>query len=291
MRLTFYKEDMDFSLLHVTMKTSKRKKPNASTDNKALTAEEIDLRIGGFTLTWFIDQNQTRLDLVDFGNKWEHVVEPKYKNGLLKDTLDLVSQTNQQGISPNSLQDSLLRQRWTKEILQQPTACLTTELKNDLLKSINTKLSFVTYSEVLMSDKVLEYGTELFFCLHYCMENLQESVKLSIFYEDLLKSQSLKTITLATINNVLPRTEAIEDFAGMVEFFNELDRIYSFTNNLTSSMMAISTEDQLHDLVEIRLPFIDGYKDATIKCLEQHDCRDVSNVIKASGTMKVTSMS
>ena len=160
------------------------------------------------------------------------------------------------------------------------------ETVEGVLNKMNKVLS-VTYSEALLSDEELILGTELFFVLHYCFETLQESVKLSMFYEDLIKMQSLSTIVLATINNVLPRTEAIQDFTGMVEFFNELDRLYDFTDNLTQSMMAISAEDQLQDLAHIGMPFIQAYRDVTTMCLEEHDCSSISDVINETGNFVV----
>ena len=75
--------------------------------------------------------------------------------------------------------------------------------------------------------------------------------------------------------------------SALVEFFNELDRMYDFTQNLAESMMAISAEDQLQDLAHIGMPFIDDYRDVTTMCLEEHDCSAMSDVINKTGNFVV----
>ena len=240
--------------------------------------------MGGFKITWYIvndatdDQNPDKFDEIP----WSAVVKPRYETGHLLETLDMVSQGLRQNVQQIFLWDNLLRHRWTKDTVQEASSCLNAEAQERVLKTMNKDLSG-TYLETLLFDEELVLGTKLFFVIHHCFETLQESVKLSMFYEDLLKKQSLRTIVLATMNNVLPRTEAIEDFTGMVEFFDELDRMFDFTHNLTQSMIAISAKDQLHDMAHIGMPFIDDYKVVITKCLEENDCSAMSGVLQETG--------
>ena len=150
------------------------------------------------------------------------------------------------------------------------------------MRDVNKELR-LAYSEAVLSDDDLLLGTKLFFVLHYYLHTLEESAKLSIFYDDLLRKQNLRTIVQATLDNVLPGTEAIKHFDGMVEFFNELDRIYDFTKDLTPSMMAILSLDQLEELTQIGMNFLDAYKDIITQCLKGQKCKTFLDVVNGLG--------
>ena len=314
---SFQKDDVDFSSFNIVWKTNQVNSTatsavstttamsttttTADTTNKTINnvsytiqntgheqSRPNDAVKGGFKITWYVVNDETRKQKPDKFEEipWRAVVEPRYETGHLLETVDMVSQGRRQNFPEISLWEKLLRQKWTKETVRDSSSRLNAEEIDAVLKNMNKDLSG-TYSEALLSDEELVLGTELFFVLHYSFETIQESVKLSMFYEDLIKRQSLSTIVLATMNNVLPRTEAIQDFTGMVEFFNELDRLYDFTDNLTQSMMAISAEDQLQDLAHIGMPFIQAYRDVTTMCLEERDCNAISDVINETGNFVV----
>ena len=185
-------------------------------------------------------------------------------------------------LQAESLWETLLRHRWSNKILRNSSPSLTEETKDLVLRDVNKELR-LTYSEAVLSDDDLLLGTKLFFVLHYYLHTLEESAKLSIFYDDLLRKQNLRTIVQATLDNVLPGTEAIKHFDGMVEFFNELDRIYDFTKDLTPSMMAILSLDQLEELTQIGMNFLDAYKDIITQCLKGQECKTFSDVVNGLG--------
>ena len=133
-----------------------------------------------------------------------------------------------------------------------------------------------------MTDDDLHLGTKIFFVLHYCSHNLPEQVKLSVFYDDLLKKQNPRTIVLATLNNILSSSSAIKDLSGIIEFFHELDKLYSFSHELTHSLMALSSFEQLHELA--KMPFIgENYTNMITRCSEGGNCKELSAAIENSG--------
>ena len=304
-RLTFHKDDLDFSVFYATWKTKKEDFASSTLSTTStysyemnttknytqqnieidlLTGKQNEVEIGGFTLTWFIKDNETQQnpDVLDLNESWKPETESMYEGSLLFETVDLVSQGMRQKLDADSLWETLLRHRWSKKILRDSSPHLTEETKDLVLRDVNRELR-LTYSEAVVSDEELLLGSKLFFVLHYYLDTLEESAKLSIFYNDLLRNQNLRTIVQATLDNVLPGTEAIRDFAGMVQFFNELDSIYHFTKDLTPSMMAILSFDQLEELTQIGMNFLDVYKDIITQCLEEQKCKHFSDVVNGLG--------
>ena len=98
--------------------------------------------------------------------------------------------------------------------------------------------------------------------------------------------QNLRTIVQATMNNVLPRTTAVKDRGTMINFFNNLDSFYNFTHGLTPLMIALSNSDQLEELTNLRLPFIDSHIDIINQCLNQSGCEHmIGPVMEKTGSI------
>ena len=178
--------------------------------------------------------------------------------------------------------ESMLRHRWSREILQRASACLTKSAELEILNKKRIEMN-LTNTESFISENDIEMGTKLFIDLHYCPNSVQESIKLSMFYRDLLEEQNLRTIIQATMNNVLPATSAVEDSTTMINFFNELDQMYNFTHGLTPLLIAISSSDQLKELTKLGLPFLDSYNDVINQCLNGSDCKQLSVVTERTG--------
>ena len=124
-------------------------------------------------MTWFIKDNETQQnpDVLDLNESWKPETESMYEGSLLFETVDLVSQGMRQKLDADS-RDSSPR--------------LTEETKDLVLRDVNKEMR-LTYSEAVVSDEELLLGSKLFFVLHYYLDTLEESAKLSIFYNDLLR--------------------------------------------------------------------------------------------------------
>ena len=185
-------------------------------------------------------------------------------------------------IEKGHIWESMLRHRWSRKILQQASACLSKSAELEILNKKRIEMNLTSY-ESFTTEHDVELGTKLFIVLHYCPHSVQESIKLSMFYRELLKRQNLKTIIQATMNNVLPGNTAVEDRATTINFFNELDRMYNFTHGLTPLMIAISSSDQLRELTKIGLPFLDSYNGIINQCLNGSECKQLSAVTERKG--------
>ena len=176
----------------------------------------------------------------------------------------------------------MLKHRWSREILQQESACLNESVQLEIMNSKREEMDlFDTESFIAQHD--IELGVKLYVILHYCPHSVQESIKLNMFYKDLLMKQNLRTVIQATMNNVLPGTSTIRDRGTIITFFNRLDGMYNFTRDITPLMAALSTSDQLKELTKLGLPFVDLYTDTINQCLNKSGCEEFFGVSRTAG--------
>ena len=102
-------------------------------------------------------------------------------------------------------------------------------------------------------------------------------MKLSLFFTDLLKEQTLRTIIHTTMNNALPSLTTIKDRTAVTIFAIELDRIYNFSTGLAEIMTMISSSEQLQEMLEDGMPFFDTKRDQIQRCLDKDDCKQLSD--------------
>ena len=164
--------------------------------------------------------------------------------------------------------------------------CLNQSAELEILNKKIVEMN-LTNSDSFITDEDIVLGSELFIVLHYCSTSVQESIKLDTFYKELLTKQSLRTIVQATMNNVLPGTTTLKDSTTMITFFTKLDKMFNFTHNLTRLLAAISSSDQLKELVKLGLPFVDPFNDIIKQCLNNSRCQHVSEVSEIAGNLLI----
>ena len=103
-------------------------------------------------------------------------------------------------------------------------------------------------------DKYLPEVLEAFSLLYFCPpHHLVEAVKLGVFYENLLEHENLRTVVMATMNNIMPDNQ-FENMNLLHEFFNELDKEYNFM--LGPALITLSSASQLKQLAQLDLPYL-----------------------------------
>ena len=108
-------------------------------------------------------------------------------------------------------------------------------------------------------------------------------MKLSLFFTDLLKEQTLRTIIHTTMNNALPSLTTIKDRTSVTIFAIELDRIYNFSTGLAEIMTMISSSEQLQEMMEEGMPFFHNKRDPIQRCMDEDDCKHLSDSVEDSG--------
>ena len=192
----------------------------------------------------------------------------------------LVQESKIYNLSQGQVWKDLLKHRWADEILKRASPCPNeTEIASMILKiqhKFGLELGMGTWVTEKKED--LAFGTELLSALHFCPDHIVETVKLSVFFENLVNNQNLKTLVAATIHNLPPRASGkITDFSSMNMWYDQLSRRYNFS--LGSSIIGLLTTEHLKQLALLDPPYLRQYKDAINLCLNEQNCGDLSENI------------
>jgi hypothetical protein len=129
-----------------------------------------------------------------------------------------------------------------------------------------------------MSEEDLLLGTELLVGLTYCPDHVVEAAKLALFNKNLIQSQDAKTIFQATMNNLKPGVlQSKEILDGVEQFYQELGRKQNFS--LGTILAALSSPDQLRNLLTQDSPFITSQATDIRSCLEGGHCHKLMDTI------------
>ena len=92
-------------------------------------------------------------------------------------------------------------------------------------------------------------------------DQLMESAKLSVFFENLLTSNhTLGTMIAATIHSIQPRAgNNIRNFNAINEWYKRLDKRYNLS--LSSALLPLMTTNDLKQLTKLKPPFLEDLND------------------------------
>ena len=141
--------------------------------------------------------------------------------------------------------------------------CLNTAQAENVVERIEAELNIVDTKD-FDPDKYLPEVLEAFSLLYFCPpHHLVEAVKLGVFYENLLEHENLRTVVMATMNNIMPDNQ-FENMNLLHEFFNELDKEYNFM--LGPSILALAATPQLRQLAKADFHFLEDYSQNIQHC-------------------------
>ena len=162
--------------------------------------------------------------------------------------------------------------------------CLNTAQAENVVERIEAELNIVDTKD-FDPDKYLPEVLEAFSLLYFCPpHHLVEAVKLGVFYENLLEHENLRTVVMATMNNIMPDNQ-FENMNLLHEFFNELDKEYNFM--LGPALITLSSASQLKQLAQLDLPYLADYKDLINKCINDSDSPHLEGLVERSGEVLV----
>ena len=199
----------------------------------------------------------------------------------------LVHQSREQQVEMSEIWRVVLDQRWTAATLNNTKGseyCYNTIEEDVVIEKIRTELNVedTNTTNNVDPDKYLQETLETFSLLFFCPpQHLVEAVKLGIFYKNLIKNESPRTLVMATMNSLRPNNW-FENKNLLNELFTELDKEYNF--QLGPALIAISSERQLEEMVILELPFFANYKELINKCIgEDQDCSQLDALVQSSG--------
>ena len=156
-----------------------------------------------------------------------------------------------------------------------------TSEEGNVLVKIEAELNIVESNTTIDPDKYLPDVLETFALLYFCPpQHLVEAVKLGIFYENLHENENLRTVAMATLNNIMPDNQ-FENRECLIKIFNAIDKEYNL--QLGPALIALSSASQLKQLAGLDLPYVNDYKYLINKCVNDHDCSELENLVHSSG--------
>ena len=219
-------------------------------------------RTGGFAIRWQMkgqfDVPQDNTD-AEIPGHWTQKNEPNSEtmNVNLMSLLNLVTQTKINKIQEKMLWDSLLKHRWTKDIVDNST-CLTEDQEFTVIRKAAQELGLVYGVSSWVPDEDLALGLKLYSITHMCPPRSVEAVKLSEFFNSLVATHNLNTIVSTTMHNIQP-TKNLIDFSAINMWYQRLDKRYNFS--LGPAILPMLTSATLLDLSKLDPPYLKDYTD------------------------------
>ena len=207
--------------------------------------------------------------------------------GNLENMAKLVYQSLDQGVSSTDLWGVVLKQRWTVDILNHAKGsayCLDISEEASVIEKIRAELNIVNKNDTKLfeTEKYLPQVLESYSLLHFCPpQHLVEAVKLGIFYENLLENENLRTVVMATMNNIRPDNQ-FKNKALLHKLFIAMEKEFNGFK-LGPALIALSSASELKQLAKLDLPYLKDYIDLVNKCVDDLECVDWDHLVQSSG--------
>ena len=214
--------------------------------------------VGGFKIEWQVNghkageksNNQNETFWVQNENQVSSNKDPN-----LRTVLNLVRESKVNKVSEEDVWRSLLKHRWSKEILSHST-CLDEGQEHKVIVKAAQELNLVSGYNAWVPNEDVVFGFKLYSSVHYCPSTPADAAKLSHFFANLLTNHSLNTVVSATMQNIQPKAGSIlDDFSAMNAWYTLLERKYNFFS-LGHIMTTVSSEEQLKRLSKLNPPYV-----------------------------------
>ena len=257
-RLVFTSENASMSALQFNWKyQSGLRNSNETTDQNLNTN-------GGFKLNWTFRNTNKKSQNKDMdnenvknGNIWtkKNRTKSTERNWNLWSLVNLAGESKTKKVLESVVWEVLLKHRWDKETVKH-SKCLDESQIAKVIFNVIQELGLEYTSNTWLPQEDLSLGTEFYSALYYCPDHLLEAARLSVFFESLISSHSLRTVVAATMHNIQPRAaDRIRDFTAINNWYRYLDG--KFNVSLGPAILNLFTSEELAKLAALDSPFID----------------------------------
>ena len=211
--------------------------------------------VGGFKIEWHMEgHNVANLSNNKSERFWVQRVCQKGENRNMKTVMNLVRESKINKVSEDLVWKSLLRQRWSREILGR-SPCLNESEEQQVIVKAAQELNLATGYNSWVPEEDLAFGFKLYSSIHYCQATPAEAAKLSFFFANILTNHTLKTVISATMQSIQPKAGGmLGDFSAINKWYAQLDRKYNFSS-LGHIVASLSSEEQLKRFRELNSPY------------------------------------
>lgn len=216
--------------------------------------------IGGFTIKWHVKGSSTtkEIDATSKEQVWDQVYDPVEKNSRsILTLLKMVRESKRNNVDEKDVWKSLLKNRWTSEIIKY-SPCLSEDEEYDVIVKTAQELNLDHGVNSFVPDEDLAFGKKLISIIK-CPFHVAEAAKLSQFFKHLLNSQSLNTVVASTLRNLKPRAgNDLKDMSAINMWYERLDKRYNFS--LGSVLLPLLKTDSLTQLAKLDPPYMMDFK-------------------------------
>ena len=204
------------------------------------------------------------------GNTWtkKNRTKSTERNWNLWSLVNLARESKTKKVLESVVWEVLLKHRWDKETVKH-SKCLDESQIAKVIFNVIQELGLEYTSNTWLPQEDLTLGTEFYSALYYCPDHLLEAARLSVFFESLISSHSLRTVVAATMHNIQPRAaDRIRDFTAINNWYRYLDD--RFNLSLGPAIFNLFTSEELAKLTALQPPFLD---DKENHCVEKSKLR------------------
>ena len=234
-----------------------------------------DKIIGGFIIEWHVKESNTIDDNGHINKEqgWVQKYDPVENTGNMLTLMKIVRESKRNNVEEKVVWKSLLKHRWSSEIIRDSPCLDEDEEYGVILKTAKElNLDFGVNSWVPSEDLAL--GKDLFSIIK-CQFPAVEVAKLSQLIKHLLTSQSLNTVVASTMHNIKPMAENnIKDFTAINMWYERLDKRYNFS--LGAVLLPLLKTDNLTQLAKLNPPYLKNIKAS----IDEHQ---LENIVTALG--------
>ena len=208
-------------------------------------------KMPGFKLSWRVKNGS--LPSVRKDQRYNPVEDNRNVLALMK----MVREVKRNNVSEKDVWKSLLKHRWSSEIIKD-SPCLNETQEYQVILETAQELNLNRGASTSVPDEVIVYGKELYSVIK-CQFPVVTVAKLSQLFNHLLTNQSLNTVVAATMYNIQPiGGNDIKDFTAINMWYEMLDKRYNWS--LAPVILPMLKTDALKQLAELDPPYLKDFK-------------------------------
>ena len=132
------------------------------------------------------------------------------------------------------------------------------------------------------SREDIKTGFMVFSAVIYCPKSAKETYQLYQFLDNLVLTESPRTIIQAVVNTIQAGALVEDgDRKGINEFYLAMDKHFRFQYG--KILLATSTNTQLKEMLEKDWPFFDDFRTELVGCLNGTNCERIEDLIETLG--------
>ena len=183
----------------------------------------------------------------------------------------MVRESKRNNVNEKDVLKSLLKQRWTGDIIKD-SPCLDEDQEYDVILKTAQELNLDHSVNTWVPDEDLSFGKELSAIIK-CQFPVVEVAKFAQLFKHLVSNQNMNTVVATTMHNIQPMAgDNIKDFTAINMWYERLDKRYNFS--LGPVVLPLLKTDNLTRLAKLDPPYLKDFKAS----IDEHQLDNIAMV-------------